>query len=130
MAVRRWRTSSALWGRLKPVVRQMRRNPTPAEAALWSRLSGAKLGGWSFRRQHPMGRYVVDFYCAQGRLVVEVDGPVHAYAVRRDAEQDRALVALGCTVLRFSNDEVLQDPDAVLRKIRLHMETHRDAVQR
>ncbi|HEX9843881.1 MAG TPA: endonuclease domain-containing protein [bacterium] len=117
MTIRKWRTPKTLWARLKPAARTMRRDATPAEAALWTHLSGGKAGGLSFRRQHPLGRFVVDFYCAQRRLVIEVDGAAHEGMEDRDRLRERALEAMGLRVLRFTNDEVLADPAGVVRRI-------------
>ena len=100
----------------------MRRNATPAETELWRRLRRAQPGGLSFRRQHPIDRFLVDFYCADAKLVIEVDGPIHLGLQRRDADRDRTLQAMGCTILRFSNDEVLQDVESVLQRIRAQLE--------
>lgn len=125
MGVRKWRTNSALWGTFKPAARSMRHNPTAAEVVLWRLLKRGQLEGLSFRRQHPVGRFIVDFYCAQLRLVVEVDGGIHAALHDRDAERDQALHAMGCSVLRVSNDEVLRTPEAVLQRIRNHAATSR-----
>jgi len=70
---RRWRTSAVMLAR----ARQLRREQTPAEALLWGHLRNRRLKGLKFRRQHPVGRFVADFYCAQHRLIVELDGAVH-----------------------------------------------------
>mgnify|MGYP001770978009 FL=1 len=76
---RGWQTSSELWEKLKPLARQMRREPTPAEDKLWQKLRHKQILGYKFRRQHTIDRFIVDFYCGEARLVVEVDGEVHDY---------------------------------------------------
>jgi len=93
--------------------RIMRREPTPAERVLWKALRDKQLHGLKFRRQVPLGPYIVDFYCSAARLVVEVDGVVHADSTT-DLVRDEWLRAQGLYVLRFWNDEVLKDIDGVL----------------
>jgi len=92
---------------------------TPAEVALWSALRGKKLGGLRFRRQHPLGPYVVDFFCVSQRLVVEVDGGVHADADRteRDAVRDGWIRQQKLRLLRVSNELVLTNMAAALTLI-------------
>jgi very-short-patch-repair endonuclease len=93
----------------------MRRHSTPAEARLWSVLRGRQLGGWKFRRQHVIVGYVVDFYGADLRLVVEVDGPVHDTLRADDEAREADLRRAGAEVVRFSNDAVLYQMRDVLR---------------
>jgi very-short-patch-repair endonuclease len=93
--------------------RIMRREPTPAERVLWKALRDKQLHGLKFRRQVPLGPYIVDFYCSTARLVVEVDGVVHADSTT-DPARDEWLRARGLRVLRFWNDEVLKNIDGVL----------------
>ena len=97
----------------------MRKNLTPAENILWQRLRKKQFGGLRFRRQHPIGRFIVDFYCAEARLVVEVDGGVHDEPGHAEYDEDRQrfLQALGLRVLRFSNAQVINETDAVLEVI-------------
>jgi very-short-patch-repair endonuclease len=92
----------------------MRREPTPGELEMWERLRRRKLRGLRFRRQVVIDRFIVDFFCPQLRLVVEVDGPIHEGRHERDADRTRALEALGLRVLRFSNEEALREGDAVV----------------
>jgi very-short-patch-repair endonuclease len=87
--------------------RVMRGHPTPAEAKLWGALRSRQLGGWKFRRQHVIMGYVVDFYCAELRLVVEVDGPVHERQRPDDETREADLRRAGAEIVRFSNDAVL-----------------------
>jgi very-short-patch-repair endonuclease len=81
----------------------MRAMPTAAEAVLWSALRGRRLGGWKFRRQHVIAGYIVDFYCAELWLAVEVDGPVHQGRDIDDRERDEHLASLGADVVRLRN---------------------------
>jgi very-short-patch-repair endonuclease len=97
------------------VARQLRESMTDAERRLWSRLRGRELGGAKFRRQVPIGRYVADFACVDSRLIVELDGGQHEAG--RDAARTADLQRLGWRVLRFWNDAVLRETDAVLTEI-------------
>ncbi len=94
----------------------MRNAPTDAEAALWDILRGRKLEGLRFRRQHPIGGYIVDFICLDEKLIIETDGSQHADNPE-DGRRDRRLAELGYTVLRFWNDDVLTNPDGVALEI-------------
>jgi very-short-patch-repair endonuclease len=97
--------------RLRTRARELRNNPTDAERTLWGQLRLWQLDGYKFRRQQPLGRYIVDFVCLEKRVVVEVDGGQHGDQV--DAERDNWLRDEGFVVLRFWNNEVLQNMDAV-----------------
>jgi very-short-patch-repair endonuclease len=96
--------------------RRLRKLPTEAEQRLWSRLRGAQLGV-AFRRQHPVKGTIVDFYAPIVKLAVEVDGGQHATAGLRKGIRTRALTGRGISVLRFWNDEVLENTDGVLLAI-------------
>ena len=91
---------------------------TDAETLLWRRLRGAQIERHRFRRQVPVGPYIVDFACLKARLVVEVDGGQHAGTVEQDERRTGWLVAQGFRVLRFWNTDVLQETDGVLESIR------------
>lgn len=93
----------------------MRRQPTDAEAALWTRLRAVRLSGFKFKRQQPLGDYVVDFVCFECKLIVEVDGGQHAE--QADFERTRWLEGRGFTVLRYWNNDVLLRTDDVLDSI-------------
>ncbi len=99
--------------------RYMRQNPTPAEKILWKRLRGKQVGGFHFRRQHPIGRFIVDFYCSAARLVIEIDGSIHDTTEQKeyDAAREAHLEEIGLRVLRFSNAEVMNATDAVVEAI-------------
>ncbi len=90
---------------------------TPPEAKLWARLRNRQLGGFKFRRQHPIGSYVVDFCCAERRLTVELDGDSHAEQEEYDKKRTSWLIEQGYQEIRFWNREVMQNLDAVLEKI-------------
>ncbi|MDR3419175.1 MAG: endonuclease domain-containing protein [Nevskia sp.] len=103
--------------------KRLRKNPTQAELRLWYRLRAHRFQGLKFKRQKPVGPYVVDFVCFEYALVVEVDGGPHNEQ-RRDGDRirDEWLSAQGFTVLRFWNHDVLSDTAAVLESIRLFVE--------
>lgn len=97
--------------------RQLRRNMTDAERRLWSRLRRRKLHGRRFRRQHPIGPFIADFACPEEKLVIELDGGQHAERKEQDAARTRWLAARGYRVLRFWNNDVLTQTDAVVQVI-------------
>ncbi|HLV33803.1 MAG TPA: endonuclease domain-containing protein [Spirillospora sp.] len=107
----------ALWAKIKPLARQKRHEPTPAEQVLWQRLRNRQLRNAKLRRQHVIDRFIVDFYCARARLIVEVDGPIHDYTPEEDALRQEFLEAIGFTVIRFQNEAVLQSTEDVMAQI-------------
>jgi len=102
---------------LKPVRQRLRSTLTPAEARLWSQLQSSQLAGRKFRRQHSVGPYVLDFYCPQERLAVELDGAAHDHedAVERDEARSRHLESLHITVVRFENRDVMENLEGCCR---------------
>jgi len=96
----------------------MRSQPTRAERVLWQSLRRNEAEGLKFRRQHAIGSFIVDFYCVQAELVIEIDGPIHASQREADEERQAYLEGMGLTVLRFSNEEVLGTLPTVLMRIR------------
>jgi very-short-patch-repair endonuclease len=101
--------------------RQVRRNPTEVEWLLWQRLRFWQVGGFKFRRQQPLGDYIADFVCFEGRLIVEIDGGQHADQKDYDKKRDAWLRDQGFIVLRFGNSDVLQNMDGVLQVIRKNL---------
>ncbi|WAG79873.1 DUF559 domain-containing protein [Metapseudomonas furukawaii] len=99
--------------------RALRRRSTDAEQRLWTRLRARQLAGLKFRRQHPVGPYVLDFYCMEKALAVEVDGGQHYLALGRDSVRDAWLMKRGIRVLRVSAREALAETNAVLERILL-----------
>jgi very-short-patch-repair endonuclease len=101
---------------LKGASRELRKQMTDAERALWRRLRRKQIHGLQFYRQKPLLSFVVDFYCPAAKLVIEVDGGQHGDVDHqsRDRERDRRLIALGLRVLRFDNRQVLGESEAVL----------------
>lgn len=105
-----------------PIVRaarQQRQQPTLAEDKLWEALRGRRLAGLKFRRQHPYEQFVLDFFCVEHQLVVEVDGGVHNDPLQaaRDAERTEFLQARGIRVMRFKNDQVENEIETILKQI-------------
>jgi very-short-patch-repair endonuclease len=93
----------------------MRNNPTEPEKRLWCHLSNGQLGGYKFRRQQVIGRFIADFVCASARLIVEVDGDTHKEA--SDLARDAALAAVGYRVVHVTNHDVMTNMDGVLQFI-------------
>ncbi len=95
----------------------MRKHPTKAEVLLWEELRAKQLAGYKFRRQHPIGSFIVDFYCPLRKLVIEIDGPVHNNQKAYDKTREDYLQAMGFTVLRFANQKVEDHMSDVLQEI-------------
>ncbi len=91
----------------------MRNNPTEAERKLWAHLRLRQIGSYKFRRQHPIGPYIVDFVCIEKKLIIEVDGGQHDEKKVYDIKRDKLLEGKGFRVLRFWDNEVLRDIDIV-----------------
>ena len=102
---------------LRSRARDLRRTPTDSERLLWQRLRFWQVDGCKFRRQQPLGRYIVDFVCLQKRLIIELDGGQHAQQADYDKERDGWLRDQGFVVLRFWNNDVLRNIDGVLERI-------------
>lgn len=107
------RTSRKIFNRAK----DLRKDPTPAEAKLWTHLRGHRMGGVHFREQHAIGNYIVDFCSPQKKLVVELDGSQHIEQQEYDAKRTEFLKSKGYRVLRFWNNDVMNDLDKVLTVI-------------
>jgi len=101
------------------VARMPRRSATPAEKRLWNCIRAGQLGGFQFRRQFPIGGFIVDFCCRVRRLVIELDGSQHADAagVTEDRERTRLIAARGYNVMRFWNEDILSNLDGVLEQV-------------
>lgn len=97
--------------------RSLRKDPTDAELLLWFHLRDRRLGNHKFRRQRPIGPYFADFACLETKLIVELDGGQHVEAVDYDETRTGFMEAQGYRVLRFWNNEVLTQTDAVLARI-------------
>ena len=103
---------------IEAAARNLRQNMTPAEQVLWEALKGRQVAGLKFRCQHPVGPFILDFYCPARKLAVEVDGGVHDGQAEYDEARTQQLNDYGYQVLRFRNDEVLNDLDSVLERVR------------
>lgn len=114
----RWSVPPELRTRMVEVARQFRKTPTPSEARLWGALRGKRLDGRKFRRQQPIGPFCVDFYCPTERLIVEVDGPIHADQREADAQRQALLESLDLRFVRVSAAQVEQDIGSALEAIR------------
>jgi very-short-patch-repair endonuclease len=98
----------------------LRKQMTEAEKKLWKRLRNRKFEGLKFRRQHPINRFVVDFYCHEKLLVVELDGGIHNEVSVKEHDEGREseLINFGLKIIRFTNQEVLNDMNSVLQKLK------------
>ena len=102
---------------LKNLARNLRKNHTDAEKLLWNRLRNRQLAGCKFKRQFAIEHYIVDFICIARKLVVELDGSQHTEKIDYDTTRTKFLTAKGFKVLRFWNNEVFGETEAVLEKI-------------
>ena len=91
---------------IKQRAKELRQEQTSAEAEVWAHLRGRHQGGYKFRRQHPIGQFIVDFCCIECRLVLEIDGSIHEQQRERDVERANILETQGYMVLRWSNTDV------------------------
>ena len=104
--------------------RKLRQKLTPAEKTLWERLRNRKFKRLKFRRQHPIDRYIVDFICIEKKLVIEVDGGIHQKAeqIEYDRKRTADLEDFGLKIIRFSNEEILNNVFGVLKKIETYID--------
>jgi len=104
---------------LKEQARDLRNNSTEAEYILWKRLKGKQIKGYDFHRQKPLLYYIVDFYCHELNLIIELDGKIHLNEENkiRDLVRQEALEEYGISFLRFNNEEVQNNLEGVIRKI-------------
>lgn len=100
--------------------RELRKSLTPAERILWDVLKNRQMEGYKFRRQHPIYHYIADFYCHELRMVIELDGGVHDEIDQQEHDSNRDLVIreFGIEILRFKNEEVMNDTKNVLEKVK------------
>ena len=105
---------------LKKLRKELRNNLTPAEARFWKMLKNKQLEGKKFRRQHSIDNFIVDFYCPEEKLVIELDGNVHFNLISEnyDFERDKILKSYGIEVLRFENKMVFNQSEIVLNAIK------------
>lgn len=110
--------------RLKELARQLRNDSTHAEIRLWLELKGKKMMGYDFHRQKPLGNFIVDFFCYELDLCIEVDGASHdsVKVQEKDKRKEDCLKSLGLNVLRFTDREVYRDMGNVLREVEGYIE--------
>jgi len=106
--------------RLVPLARKLRNNSTLAEVLLWKQIKGEKLG-YDFDRQKPIGNYIVDFFCRELMLAIEIDGCSHDYKSQYDLNRQRNLETKGVTVIRFNDLEVKRKMDTVLSSLKWYI---------
>ena len=108
---------------LTPFAKQLRKIPTDAENLLWRHLQRRQIEGFEFRRQQPIGKYIVDFVCLTKKIVIEIDGGQHAIYKEIDRIRDAWLRTNGFSVLRFWNTELFENLEGVLETIRNELVT-------
>jgi len=118
----RIKNSSKLRRKMTEIAREFRKEPTKSEAILWQALRGKKLDGIKFRRQQPVGPFVVDFYNSVYRLVIEIDGSIHDSQFEADKNRQNILEELGLNILRINAESVEKDVSSVLEIIRMKIE--------
>jgi very-short-patch-repair endonuclease len=97
--------------------RDLRKNQSPPEAVFWSYVRGHRLQGLSFRRQHPLGPYTADFYCAEAAMVIELDGSTHAHRAESDRARDAWMHQRGILVVRIPVPTLTKDPEVVVGRM-------------
>ena len=108
--------------------RQLRNKMTSAEKLLWDKLKGKQIAGVRFRRQHPINKYIVDFYCHAAKMVIELDGKIHLKSKEHDKERTEKLKELNIKIIRFSNNEVEKNIEEVLKQITTVVNNRLDAI--
>ncbi len=110
--------------KLKELARQLRNNSTKAEIKLWTYLKGKQLIGHDFHRQKPIDNYIVDFFCSELMLAIELDGYTHSFeeVFRKDEVKEQKLNELGITILRFKDNDVMTNIEGIIEDIKKHME--------
>jgi very-short-patch-repair endonuclease len=112
-----YKTAKANISEQKTLRKELRNHATPAEAVLWKMLKGRQAGGFKFRRQQGIGPFVLDFYCAELRLGIELDGSSHDYKYEYDEQRSTFLYEQKIHVIRFTNEQVWANIDAVVGEI-------------
>ena len=106
--------------------KNLRNHSTAAEATLWKAIRNKQVDNLKFRRQHSIDNYIVDFYCPEIRLIIELDGASHDnyLAEEKDEKRDQYFLSINCTIIRFENKEVYEILDDIIRAIRKHKEIY------
>lgn len=104
--------------------KELRQSETEAEKLLWEQLRAKRLNGFKFRRQHAIERFIADFYCHKAKLVIEVDGGIHKKAEikERDKNREAEIEKYDIKIIRFTNDEVFDDMESVIERIKMELE--------
>ena len=110
--------------RIMKTAKTLRKRSTDVEILLWRCLRDRQMEGLKFRRQQPIGRYIVDFVCFEKKIIIEVDGGQHAVETKKDTERDEWFRSQGFKVLRFWNNEVLANTQGVLEVVRINCLSH------
>ena len=105
--------------KLKERARELRNNPTPMEKQLWIYLKGKQLEGFDFHRQKPINNFIIDFYCSELKLAIEVDGSIHIGREQEDKERQEIIEHFGISFLRFTNDQVKNNIEVVIQTIKI-----------
>ena len=105
------------------LAKEMRKNLTPSEKVLWHELQNKKLNGYKFRNQHPISRYILDFYCHKCLLAVEIDGGIDKFKKDYDEYRDKYMESVGIKTLRFTNEDIFNNLNLVLKKIKENLES-------
>ena len=102
------------------LAKELRKNETDAEKLLWTRINKNQISGLQFRRQHPINRFIADFYCVKINLAIEIDGSIHDLQDHQSHDQGRSDVFndFGITVIRFSNEQILEEIDSTINQIK------------
>jgi very-short-patch-repair endonuclease len=108
-----------LQGKLRTIAREMRHEPTPAEALLWHKLRNRQLSGYKFHRQYSIDRFIVDFYCHELNLVIEIDGYTHDYNFVKDTLRQTRLESFGLEVVRFTDADIKKSMNDVIRSLQV-----------
>jgi very-short-patch-repair endonuclease len=109
----------------KALAAELRKNMTYAEKVLWQQLRNRKLDNLKFRRQHPVAIFILDFYCHEKKLAIEVDGGIHNNEEQKEWDENRTyeLNEFGIVILRFSNEEVIDKTEMVVDSIKIFLES-------
>jgi very-short-patch-repair endonuclease len=115
---------------IKTRAKALRQPQTPAECRFWQYVRNRRMCGYKFRRQHPVGNFIVDFYCHRLRLIVEIDGNIHSVSSvqNHDPERENKLKEMGLSILRFSNQDVFHNPVFIELTIIEFIETRKSMI--
>ena len=113
--------------KLKELARQLRKNSTKSEIFMWKKLKNKQLHGYNFNRQKPIDNYIVDFFCRELMLAIEIDGYTHQNeeVYEKDMTKEKKLNELGVNIIRFQDKDVFNDMDNVIRTLEIFIEKHK-----